>query len=87
MFKLQSIQPNTEIRVKSWIRNKIDKQAFGVCSYLAELLCMKASSVRFFFIYSSFLTLGSPLFVYLLIAFVLRLKDLVNSKKSSVFDL
>tara|TARA_B100000780_G_scaffold254533_1_gene202713 strand:+ start:247 stop:510 length:264 start_codon:yes stop_codon:yes gene_type:complete len=87
MFKLQSIQSNNEIRVKSWIRNKIDKQAFGVCSYLAELLSMKASSVRFFFIYSSFLTLGSPLFVYLIMAFVLRLKDLVNSKRSSVFDL
>ena len=87
MFKLQSVQSNTEIRVNSWIRNKFDKQAFGVCSYLAELLNMKASSVRLFFIYSSFLTLGSPLLVYLIMAFVLRLKNLVNSKRSSVFDL
>ncbi|MCS5662929.1 MAG: PspC domain-containing protein [Flavobacteriales bacterium] len=64
----------------------IDKQAFGVCSNVAEFLNMKASSVRLFFIYSSFLTLGSPLLVYLIMAFVFRLKVLVNSKRSSVFD-
>jgi len=73
--------------VHPWIRNKLDRQAFGVCSKIAELLNMKASSVRLFFIYSSFLTLGSPLLVYLIMVFVLRLKDLVNSKRSSVFDL
>ena len=87
MFKLQGIQSNTQERVISYFRNKLDKHAFGVCSHLAELLKMKASSVRFFFIYSSFLTLGSPLLVYLILAFVFRLKKLVNSKKSSVFDL
>jgi len=65
----------------------IDRQAFGVCSTVAEFLNMKASSVRLFFIYSSFLTLGSPLLIYLIMAFVFRLKDLVNSKRSSVFDL
>lgn len=70
-----------------WIRNIIDKQAFGVCAKIADFLNMKASSVRLFFIYSSFLTLGSPLLIYLIMAFVFRLKDMVNSKKSSVFDL
>ena len=69
------------------LRNTIDKQAFGVCSRTAEYLNMKASSVRIFFIYSSFLTLGSPLLAYLIVGFVYRLKDLVNSKRSSVFDL
>tara|TARA_B100000900_G_scaffold106591_1_gene88489 strand:- start:108 stop:329 length:222 start_codon:yes stop_codon:yes gene_type:complete len=73
--------------VYPWIRNKLDQQAFGVCSKTAELLNMKASSVRLFFIYSSFLTLGSPLLAYLIMVFVFRLKDLVNSKRSSVFDL
>jgi len=53
----------------------------------AEYLNMKASSVRLFFIYSSFLTLGSPLLAYFIMVFVLRLKELVNSKRTSVFDL
>lgn len=70
-----------------WIRNSLDLQAFGVCSKIADLLNMKASSVRLFFIYSSFLTLGSPLLAYLIMAFVFRLKNMVNSKRSSVFDL
>jgi len=73
--------------VHPWIRNKLDRQVFGVCSSIAELLNMKASSVRFFFIYSSFLTLGSPLLAYIKMVFVFRLKDVVNSKRSSVFDL
>lgn len=70
----------------SWFRNTVEKQAFGVCSDLADFLNMKASSVRLFFIYSSFLTLGSPLLVYLVMIFVFKLKELVNSKRSSVYD-
>jgi len=70
----------------SWFRNTVEKQAFGVCSNLADTLNMKASSVRLFFIYSSFLTLGSPLLVYLIMIFVFKLKDLVNAKRSSVYD-
>tara|TARA_B100001093_G_C26850245_1_gene1024800 strand:- start:1088 stop:1309 length:222 start_codon:yes stop_codon:yes gene_type:complete len=72
--------------VNSWFRNIIEIQAFGACSCLAEYLNMKASSVRIFFIYSSFLTFGSPLLVYLILMFVFRLKNLVNSKRSSIYD-
>jgi len=69
------------------LRNILDKQTFGICSFTAEYLNMKASSVRLFFIYSSFLTLGSPLLAYFIMVFVLRLKELVNSKRTTVFDL
>ncbi len=72
--------------MNSWFRNIIEMQAFGACSRLAEYLNMKASSVRIFFIYSSFLTFGSPLLVYLILMFVFRLKNLVNSKRSSIYD-
>jgi phage shock protein PspC (stress-responsive transcriptional regulator) len=60
--------------VNSWFRNIIEMQVYGACSNLAEYLNMKASSVRIFFIYSSFLTFGSPLLVYLILMFVFRLK-------------
>ena len=84
-FKLHIVQPNT-FSVNSWFRNTIDMQAFGACSRLAEYLNMKASSVRFFFIYSSFLTFGSPILLYLILMFVFRLNNLVNSKRSSIYD-
>ena len=72
--------------MNSWFRNIIEMQAFGACSRLDEYLNMKASSVRIFFIYSSFLTFGSPLLVYLILMFAFRLKNLVNSKRSSIYD-
>ncbi|MCS6969260.1 MAG: PspC domain-containing protein [Cytophagales bacterium] len=46
-----------------------EQQLFGVCSYLGERLCIAPSSIRLYFIYLSFLTFGSPVFVYLVLAF------------------
>jgi phage shock protein PspC (stress-responsive transcriptional regulator) len=48
---------------------------------------MRASSVRLFFIYLSFVTVGLWFAVYLTLAFWMRLKDLIRAKRTSVFDL
>jgi phage shock protein PspC (stress-responsive transcriptional regulator) len=54
---------------------------------MADRLGMRAKSVRITFIYFTFATLGAGFAVYLVIAFWLRLKDLIYVKRSSVFDL
>ena len=64
-----------------------EKHGFHVSSRLADKLGMRATSVRLFFIYMSFVTAGLGFGVYLTLAFWLRLKDLVRAKRSSVFDL
>ncbi|MFM2265171.1 MAG: hypothetical protein RLZ77_591 [Bacteroidota bacterium] len=64
-----------------------EKHGFHVSSRLADRLGMRANSVRLFFIYISFATAGLWFGVYLTLAFWLRLKDLIRSKRSSVFDL
>lgn len=64
-----------------------EKHGFHVSSRLADSLGMRANSVRFFFIYISFVTAGLWFGVYLTIAFWLKLKDLIGAKRSSVFDL
>lgn len=46
-----------------------EKQAFGVCSWLGERLGVRAQRVRLNFIYLSFLTFGSPIFIYLVLMF------------------
>ncbi|WKN31720.1 PspC family transcriptional regulator [Porifericola rhodea] len=51
-----------------------EEQAFGVCTRLGEILHISTSSIRLFFIYASFLTFGSPLFVYLGLAFIMNLR-------------
>ncbi|KQS47932.1 hypothetical protein GGR22_000792 [Flavobacterium gossypii] len=69
------------------IRHFFEKHGFEVSSRLADRLGMRASSVRLFFIYISFFTVGLWFGVYLTLAFLVRLKDLVYTKRSSVFDL
>ena len=64
-----------------------EKRAFGVCAFLGEKLQMKTSAIRLFFIYATFLTAGSPIILYMILAFWLKLKDLVHSRRTSVFDL
>lgn len=64
-----------------------EKQGFHIASRLADRLGMRANSVRLFFIYISFVTAGLWFGVYLTIGFVIKLKDLVRAKRSSVFDL
>ena len=64
-----------------------EKHGFFVASRLADKLGMRATNVRLFFIYLSFVTAGLWFAVYLTLAFWIRLKDLVRAKRSSVFDL
>jgi phage shock protein PspC (stress-responsive transcriptional regulator) len=69
------------------IRHFFERHGFHVASRLAERLGIRAKSVRLFFVYVSFVTAGVGFAMYLTIAFLLRLKDLVYSKRTSVFDL
>jgi phage shock protein PspC (stress-responsive transcriptional regulator) len=41
---------------------------------LGELLGVATSSIRLFFIYASFITFGSPVILYLVIAFAMNLR-------------
>jgi len=64
-----------------------EKHGFNVLSRLADRLGMKTSNVRLFFVYISFVTVGLSFGIYLTLAFLLRLKDMIYTKRSSVFDL
>ena len=69
------------------IRYFFEKYGFAVSSRLADKLGMRAKSVRLFFIYLTFATLGMGFAIYITLAFWLKLKDLLYTKRSSVFDL
>jgi hypothetical protein len=64
-----------------------EKRGFFVATRLADRLGMRVSNVRFFFIYISFITVGIGFGFYLTLAFILKLKDFIYGKRSSVFDL
>lgn len=65
----------------------LERQIFGVCAWWGEKLRIRSANVRLFFMYASFLTFFSPFIIYLVMAFVLNLKNYVQSKRSSVWDL
>lgn len=69
------------------IKGEFEKRGFEVCHRFGERLGIRPSRIRIFFIYSSFIALGSPLIVYLALAFLLRLKDEISQKRTSIFDL
>ncbi len=63
------------------------KHGFYVCQRIADRLGIRARVVRTSFIYLTFVTLGFGFALYLFIAFWIRIKDLIYTKRSSVFDL
>ena len=56
------------------IRNFVEKSIFGVCSSIGEKIGIRSTRVRLYFIYLSFVTFGSPIILYLVMAFWLNLK-------------
>ncbi len=69
------------------IRDRWERQAFGVCSWLGERLNMQTASIRLFFIYASSLAVGSPVILYMILAFWIKMKNYVFNRRTSVWDL
>lgn len=69
------------------LRHFLERNGFYVSTRLADRLGMRAKNVRLFFIYLTCATIGLGFGIYLTLAFWLRLKDLVYTKRTSVFDL
>jgi phage shock protein C len=66
----------------------VEQQAFGVCSWLGKRMNIAPSSIRLYFIYTSCLTLGSPVIIYLILAFWLEMsKHLRRQAQPTVWEL
>jgi phage shock protein PspC (stress-responsive transcriptional regulator) len=60
-------------------RRFIEWQAFGVCSAIGTRLGIATSRIRTWFVYVSFLTMGSPLIIYFILAFWMNMKRYIAS--------
>ncbi|WP_373523802.1 PspC family transcriptional regulator [Aquiflexum sp.] len=64
-----------------------EERAFGVCSKLGEKLNFPIDSIRLFFIYSSFITLGSPVIIYTSLAMMMKVRKYLRKMNNPVlFD-
>ncbi|MBX2844887.1 MAG: PspC domain-containing protein [Saprospiraceae bacterium] len=59
---------------------------FGVCAYIGEKFNIPSRYIRFNFVYVSLLTFGSPVIIYLVLAFWLNVKAKIK-RRTSVWDL
>lgn len=68
------------------LKHIIEKQAFGVCDYIGEKIGVASARVRLYFIYLTFAALGSPVLVYLFVAFWLNIKAYIRQTKSFIWN-
>ena len=61
----------------------IEWHVFGVCAAIGERLGIATSIIRKNFIYISFITMGSPVIIYLFIAFWMNIKRyILNARRN-----
>ena len=59
----------------------IEWHVFGVCSAIGEKLGIASSRIRLWFIYVSFLTMGSPVILYMILAFWINIRNYILAGK------
>lgn len=65
----------------------VEKHAFGVCSYLGDRLGISSERIRLYFIYTSFITMGSPVIVYLVLAFWLNIRKYIRPHRNTFWEI
>lgn len=61
----------------------IEWHVFGVCTAIGERVGIATVTIRKYFIYISFLTMGSPVIIYLFVAFWINVKKyILNGKRN-----
>lgn len=68
------------------LRDILERSAFGVCAYVGRRIGLAASRVRLYFIYLSFITMGSSLVLYLFAWFWINIKSYLRKGNLSLND-
>lgn len=69
------------------VKSVVELSFFGVCTRLGEIMGVSSARIRLFFLYATFLTLGSPFFVYLCLAFVRNLRQYFRAAHNPVWEI
>ena len=68
------------------LKNLLERSAFGVCNYMGKKMGIASARVRLYFIYISFVALGSPIIIYLFVAFWLNVKQYIKNKRNILWQ-
>ena len=71
------------------LKDILERQFFGVCAYWGKYWGIRPHKIRLSFIYLSFIALGSPIIVYLIMVFLLENKEYFKlvPKKPTIWEL
>lgn len=59
----------------------IEWQAFGVLTAIGEKMGIATSRIRTWFMYTSLLTMGSPIIIYMILAFWINIKRYIKARR------
>jgi phage shock protein PspC (stress-responsive transcriptional regulator) len=62
-------------------RDFIEWKVFGVCTAIGERMGIATTQIRKWFIYTSVLTMGSPIIIYMILAFWLNIKRYIMAAR------
>jgi phage shock protein PspC (stress-responsive transcriptional regulator) len=68
------------------LKDLMERSAFGVCSYFGKKIGISTARVRMYFIYLSFVAFGSPIILYLFVAFWLNIKLYIKKSRSWLWE-
>ncbi|MCC7303554.1 MAG: PspC family transcriptional regulator [Bacteroidia bacterium] len=72
------------------IRDWFEVHAFGVCTWLGGKLGIRTTRIRMYFIYLTFFTVGSPILIYFMLAFLLEHREYfrpLRTRRKTVWDI
>jgi phage shock protein PspC (stress-responsive transcriptional regulator) len=72
---------STKFTEMNRLKQFVEWHVFGVCASMGERMGVATSVIRKYFIYISFLTVGSPVIIYLFLAFWMNIKRYVRLSK------
>jgi phage shock protein PspC (stress-responsive transcriptional regulator) len=65
------------------LKDFIEWKVFGVCSRIGEVLGISTTTIRKYFMYISCLTMGSPVIIYVFLAFWMNVKQyILNARRN-----
>lgn len=67
------------------LKDQLEKSAFGVCSYIGEKIGIASTRVRLYFIYASFVAFGSPVVIYLALAFWVNIRKYLKAARNIIW--
>lgn len=72
--------------LRNWLKDLVERRAFGVCQQLGAMMRLSPAEVRKYFIYCTFIAMGSPLVIYLFFAFWLNLPRNLRRGRSVLYE-